>query len=94
MEINGGVESAEIVRTEVERALGPSATIRKIDDFAVIELRDLDPLATADEVREALSKEVETDSVGSKVVSLHAVFDGAPDCVGPPAGIESKASLP
>lgn len=48
IEINRGAESAEVVKAEDERDLGPKATVRKMDDVAVIELCDLDDLITAD----------------------------------------------
>lgn len=68
VEINGGLEKAEIVRVEIERSLGPNSSVRLAQDSRPIEIRDLDGLTTKEEVLDAI--EHSCGPTGAKLVSL------------------------
>lgn len=44
VEINGGNDSAEMVRAELMHSLGPEARVRKLGNSTAVEIRDLDGL--------------------------------------------------
>lgn len=75
--MNGGSDSADIVRAAVECSLGPEATITKLEDSAVIELLDLDAMASPDEVLEALARDTGVGSSSCKILSIRKAFGGA-----------------
>lgn len=54
IEINGGAESANLVREEMERSFGPNAKVKTMEDTATVEIRDLDGLTTREEVLDAI----------------------------------------
>lgn len=55
IEINGGAETAEIVRAEVECSLGSGAWIRGTEHWAAIELCGFDGMTTKEEILNAVS---------------------------------------
>lgn len=75
IEVSGGTEAMSTVKAEVERSLGPGATVKRLEDLSPVELRDLDEETTAEEVREAVSACCGGGSV--KVASIRKMFGGA-----------------
>lgn len=72
VEINSGVDSAEIVRAELERSLGPGSSVMLAEDFLPIEVRNLDGLTTKEEVFEAIV--IRGGVRGKKLVSLRKSY--------------------
>lgn len=79
IQINGGVEAAKVVRDEVERSLGPDATVRMAEDSTAVEIRDVDEITTKEEILEGVL--ALGDSRGAKVVSLRKAYGGAQTAV-------------
>lgn len=79
IEINGGAESATTVKQEVERSLGPEASVRMTDNMTSIEVRDLDEVTTKEEVLEAAL--ALDGSHGERVVSIRRAYGGAQTAV-------------
>jgi len=75
IEVIGGTAAAEQVRHGVEQTLGSEASVKTMGDSALIELRDLDGLSDAEEVREAIVRETST-SGEVKVISIRRTFGG------------------
>lgn len=70
IEINGDSNSAELVRAEVKRTLGPGSLVRKIKNSTEVELRDIDCMAITEEILDAISREIGTDPTGARVATL------------------------
>lgn len=79
IEVNGGAESADVVRVAVKRSLDPGASVTKLEDLAAIELRDLDAMTTSEEVIESLSRE--SGARTARLVSIRKVYGGAQTAV-------------
>lgn len=75
IQINGGTDSAKIIKDEAERSFGPNAKVRVIDDSTAVEVRDLDEITTKEEVLEAVLA-LDGPS-GSRVVSFRKAYGGA-----------------
>lgn len=75
IEINGGADSAAMVKQEVERSLGPGAVVRMTDNLAPIEVRDLDEMTTKEEILQATL--ALGDANGARVVSIRRAYGGA-----------------
>lgn len=75
IEINGGADSAEVIRAEMERSLGPGTAVRMAESLSPVEIRDLDGFTTKEEVLEAFS--VHGCPNRSKIVSLRKAYSGA-----------------
>lgn len=71
--INGGNGPAETVKAEITRALGAGATVRKLENSSVVEIRDLDAETTKEEVLNAVNSTCKEGN--SKLVSLRKVVD-------------------
>lgn len=41
VEINVGAEAAELVNNELERSVGPSAKVRRLEDMSSVEIRQV-----------------------------------------------------
>lgn len=41
VEINVGAEAAELVKNELERSVGPSAKVRRLEDMSSVEIRQV-----------------------------------------------------
>lgn len=55
IEINGGYDSADVVRGKVTQSLGPETKVHKLEDKFSKEKRDLDGEITKEEVLNALT---------------------------------------
>lgn len=77
IEINGGTSAAEVMRAEVQRSLGPAARVRKLEEKAPVEIRDIDTEATKEEVLEAVAS-LDQDA---RLVSLRLAYGGAQTAV-------------
>lgn len=75
IEINGGTDSAENVRAEVERSLGSDAKVRKLEETSPVEIRDLDEETTKEEILDAVNAYAGGST--ARVVSMRKVFGGA-----------------
>lgn len=69
IELSGDAETMEAVRVEVQRSLGSGITVKKVENMAPIEIRDLDAETTKEELAETISSEY-------RVVSLRKAFGG------------------
>lgn len=72
IEFNGGSDSAE-----VERSFGLNVKIVKLEDSTAVELCDLDGLVAVEEIKEALSKEMEIGSTEGRVGKGKKAYGGA-----------------
>jgi len=57
IEINSDTESADLVKAEIERSMGPGASVMKTGSNALIELRHLDGMTNAKNVAETIVRE-------------------------------------
>lgn len=76
IEVNGGAESAELVRREIEQAMGSGASVRKTENMRFVEILDLDGLASPEEVTAAISRETEIDKSELKFLYIRKSFGG------------------
>lgn len=60
----------------MEGSLGPGALVRKMDNFSVVELRDIDSKATAGEILDAISREMNASTMDSRVINIRKVYGG------------------
>jgi len=74
IEINGGAEEAEKVKTEIERSLGPEASVRRVENRSVLELRDLDGTTTPEDILEAVSRE--SPGMEARVLGIWKTYGG------------------
>lgn len=79
VEINGGNSSAEIVKAELERSLGPEARVRKLGGSSTVEIRDMDAETTGEELLDTVNC-VAGDGE-ARLVSLRKVYGGAQTAV-------------
>lgn len=77
IEINGGAESAEVVRAEVDRSLGSESLVRKMRNSTIVELRDLNGTTTPNEIVDAIFRETGVCLTDSKVLSIRKTYGGA-----------------
>lgn len=77
IEINGGSTAADVVKTEVMRSLGPEAKVRKLEDTATVEIRDLD----AETTREEVIEEARKYDAEARLVNLRPVYGGTQTAV-------------
>lgn len=88
VEINGGSDSAEVVRAELVRSLGPEARVRKLENSSAVEIRDLDAETTRDEVLEAVGGPGGPGDV--RLVSLRQMYGGAQAAIVSLPAMEAK----
>lgn len=79
VEINGNNDSAEMVRAELMRSLGPEARVRKLGNSTAVEIRDFDAETTRAEVLEAVGGP--NGSGEAKLVSLRKVYGSAQSAI-------------
>lgn len=72
IEINGGADSAETVRAEITRSMGPNTSVRLLEDKSPVEILDLDAETTKEEVSDALTKH--GGGGAARVVSLRKCY--------------------
>jgi len=76
IEVNGGAEYAELVRRKVEQAMGSGASVRKTENRRLVEILDLDGMASSEEITEAISHETEVEKSELKILSVRRTFGG------------------
>lgn len=61
----------------MKRSFGPGSLIRKINISAIVELRDLESMTILNEIVNAIFRETDVGSMGSKVLSIRETYKGA-----------------
>lgn len=74
IEINGGADSANSVRTKIERSLGSKAKVRKLEETSPVEIRNLDEKISKEEVLDAVNTFIGRNA--ARVVSMRKVYTG------------------
>jgi len=70
--------SANELQAAVEKVLGSRAVVKTLTDMCQVEIRDLDELATREEVIEAIKKPLNDSALSTEVVqSLRVMKDGS-----------------
>jgi len=77
VEVNGGPESADVVRTELEKSLGPGGSVRTLEQRILIELRDLDGVTTNEDITEALSRDFDVRVEDVKIFNIRKSYGGS-----------------
>lgn len=88
IEINGGTDSADSVRAEVERSLGSDAKVRKLEESSPVEIRDLDEETSKDEILDAVN--TYTGGNVARVVNMRKAFGGAQTALVVLPSVEAK----
>lgn len=53
IEVKGGAKAVDVVRSEVEKSLGPGVFVRSLEQRRLIELVDIDCVTTKEEIVKA-----------------------------------------
>lgn len=77
VEINGGAESAEVVRSAIEKSLGPCGSVRTLEQRSLIELRDLDGITTNEDIVDSFARDYGTRAEEVKVLNIRTTYGGS-----------------
>lgn len=76
IEILGGSEAAETVRSEVEKSLASGEIVKSLEQRTLVQLRDLDCVTVKTDVQEALSDETGIPADQITVTGIRPAFGG------------------
>lgn len=79
IEMLGGTDSAEPVRAEVLRSLGPETKVRMLASMALVEIQDMDEDTSKEEVLSAVPAFAGNNT--ARVVNIRKTFGGAQTAV-------------